>query len=281
MSRITVCIEEEKKDTIKVFDENNVERIVDVKVLEYLPQKDEKVYLQTDYQGNIYLKHNDQYYIVSLDSYTDSGVELNKIYKVDAFRKNLMESQFLQRAVRSGVIKANNSSLAGRAYESLNDMTDDEREEYMAKNDFSNFDPGYHERKYFWVQYKEDDEPLEGEEDDSFYLNGISEGSYPDQKQALVQGQGQGMMYSDLLSMSPGSFDTILIQGDTASKRVISNTERVDGYCTARLTVYTSGHFRPNFMDSSKMGRLCVETKPKVGKPDETESMLVVKKISN
>lgn len=267
MSKISVCIEEEKSETIKVFDENNVERSVDVKVTEYHPQKEESVYIQTDYLGNIYLKHNDQYYTVSLDSYQPSGVELNKIEKPNIFRKNLIESRFLRDAVKSGVIKANNSSLAGKAYESMSDMTEEELDDYMTKNDFSSFDSSFHERKYYWVQYNEEDEPLEGEEDDGFYLNGISEDSQ------------QGMVYSDLLSLSPGTFDTILIQGDTTSKGVISTTERIDGYCTARLTIYTSGHFRPNFMDSSRLSRLCIVTQPKQNSPDETESVLVVKKI--
>lgn len=268
MSKISVCVEEEKTEIIKVFDENNVERSVDVKVTEYLPQKNEEVYVQTDYMGNVYLKHNDQYYTVSLDSYHPSGVELNKIEKPNIFRKNLIESRFLKDAVRSGVIKANNSSLAGKAYESMSDMTEEELDDYMAKNDFSSFDSSFHEKKYYWVQYNEEDEPMEGEEDDGFFLNGISDGP-----------QQQGIMYSDLLALSPGTFDTLLLQGDTSSKNVISSIERVDGYCTARLTVYTSGHFRPNFMDSSKLSRLCVTMQPKPQNPEESETILVVKLI--
>ena len=108
---------------------------------------------------------------------------------------------------------------------------------------------------------------MEGEEDDGFYLNGISEGSQ------------QGMVYSELLSLNPGTFDTILIQGDTTSKNVVSTTERIDGYCTARLTVYTSGHFRPNFMDSSRLSRLCIVNQPKSNNPEESEMILIVKKV--
>lgn len=223
----------------------------------------EHVFLQTDYLGNIYLKYNDKYYIVSLDSYTESGIELNRIYNVNIFRKNLLESQFLKDAVKKGIIKTNSSSLSGRAYESLNDMNDEEREEYISKNDFSCFDASFHERKYFWVQYNEEDEPTEGDEDSNFYLNGIAENTCHD-----------GIQYSDLLSLNTGSFDTILIKGDTTSKKVISNTERIDGYCTARLTVYTSGHFRTNFIDSSKMGRLCISNSDK-------DADIVIKKISN
>lgn len=269
MSLITVCIEHEKTKTVRTYDENNVEHCDEIKIVEYIPQNNEKVFVQTDFMGNIYLKHGDQYYTVSLDSYQPSGVELNLINKPDIFRMNLVESKYLRDAVKSGVIKANSSSLAGKAYESMTDMTEEDMDEYMSKNNFSNFDTSFHEKKYYWIQYKEEDEPMEEEENDEFYLNGISEGSQP------------GIMYSDLLSYSSGSFDTIMIQGDTASKNVVSTTERIDGYCVARLTIYTSGHLRSNFMDSSKLSRLCVEQKPKEGNPETMIASLVVKKIRN
>ncbi len=218
--------------------------------------------IQTDYLGNIYIKNNNDnvYYIVSLDSSLDSGIELIRIKNPNRFRKNCEDHTHLTKQVRSGTIKASNSTLMGRAYESLTDMTDEEREEYMSMNDFSSYDLGFHERKYFWVQYKEEDEPLEEEEDDGFYLNGVSNGD-----------TGVGIMYSDLLSLTSGSFDTILIQGDIISKNVVSNVERIDGYCTQRLSIHSSGHFRTNFMDTTKMARLCI---------DPTTKDLVMRKIN-
>lgn len=295
MSKITICIEEEKTKNIKIYDENNNEQFIDVKIIEYHPQKDNWAYLQTDYFGNIYLKHKDKYYTVSLDSYESSGIELNRIEKPDVFRKNLIESRFLKNAIKTGVIKANSTSLSGKVYESMNDMTEEELEEYMSKNNFSTFDSSFHEKKHFWVQYDEEDEPLEGTEDDGFYLNGIYDGDYiPDnldqtqeQEKAQVQAQeqGQGICYSDLLAYCPGSFDTILMQGDMSSKRVLSNTERIDGYCTTRLTVYTSGHFRANFIDFSKLSRLCMITQPITNENktqiQEQDTILVMKKIGN
>ena len=60
MSKICVCIEEDKTDTIMVPDNDGVQRSVEVKVTEYHPQKEE-VFIQTDYMGNIYLKHGEDY----------------------------------------------------------------------------------------------------------------------------------------------------------------------------------------------------------------------------
>lgn len=254
MSKITVCLEEEETKTVTVNDVNNVPQLVEMKLFEYQPQKDMNVVVQADCLGNVYIKNlsNNVYYIVSLDVDLDPGIELIRIKSPDRFRKNFENHNHLTKSVRSGTIKASNSTLMGRAYESLVDMTDEDREEYMAKNDFSSYDLGFRERKYFWVQYKEEDEPLEEEEDDGFYLNGISVSD------PTTNGTS-GIMYSDLLSLTPGSFDTILIQGDIFSKNVVSNVERVDGYCTQRLTVYSSGHFRTNFMNTIKMARLCVD----------------------
>ena len=262
MSKITVCAEREETKTITIPDINNINRDVSVKVFEYNPIPGVDVIVETDYLGNIYIKHtidkNVIYYIVSLDSSEISGISLTRIKNPLIFKKNLEDAEHLKNEVRSGTIKASNSTLSGRAYESLKEMNDEEREDYMLKNDFASFDPGFHERKYFWVQYDEDDEPLEGEEDDTFYLNGVTEND------------PSGIIYSELLSLSPGSFDTLLIQGDTSSKSVLSNIERIDGYCTSRLTMYTLGFCRVNFVTSSVTSRLCMNP----------EGDLLFKKIS-
>lgn len=206
-------------------------------------------YLQTDYLGNIYLKYHDTYYFVNLDSSLAHGVELSLVINPETFKKNLLEMQSHVKNVKSGEIRSGSQTLRGRIYESLNEMTEDERDEYMMKNDGSVYDPQFKERDYFWVQYKQDDELLEDELDDSYFINGSHNevaGNY-------------GIMYSELLCLSPGSFDTILISGDLTSKNVVSNVERVDGYCTCRLTVYETGHMRTNFIDSSKLGILCLD----------------------
>jgi hypothetical protein len=262
MSKITVCTEREETKTITIPDINNINQDVSVKLFEYDPIPKVDVVIETDYLGNIYIKHTlDKkvvHYIVSLDSSENSGIILTRIKNPSIFKKNLEDAEYLKSQVKSGIIKASNSTLSGRAYESLKDMNDEEREDYILKNDFASFDPGFHERKYFWVQYDENDEPLEGEEDDTFYLNGVSDND------------PSGIIYSKLLSLSPGSFDTLLIQGDISSKSVLSNIERIDGYCTSRLTIYTLGFCRVNFVTSSVTSRLCMNS----------ENELLFKKIS-
>lgn len=205
--------------------------------------------LQTDYLGNIYLKYHDVYYFVGIDSALEHGVELSLVMNPDTFKKNLLEMQSLVKNVKSGEIRSGSQTLRGRVYESLNEMTEDERDEYLMKNDGSIYDPQFKERDYFWVQYKQDDELLEEEQDDSYFINGI---------QNETTGNS-GIMYSELLCLSPGTFDTILINGDLTSKNVVSNVERVDGYCVSRLTVHETGHMRTNFIDTSKIGILILD----------------------
>lgn len=287
--------------------------------------------IQTDYLGNIYIKYKDIYYIVSLDISAESGIQLTQIIKPNCFRNNLLEIKNISENVRTGIINSGNQTLRGRVYETLNDMDDEEREDYMLKNDCSSYDPGFYERKYFWVQYQEEDEPIEGEIDDSFYMNGIVYNNKLNQESEQVSQINEsiseelkieelqidnntniddnidlcdlndelkddvkcymeekkiikndistannkikvkinenitsnntinGIMYSDLLSLTPGTFDTILIEGDITSNRVVSSIERVDGHCSARLTLYTSGIFRANFIDISKFSKLCID----------------------
>lgn len=215
----------------------------------YKEINNEKIYLQTDYLGNIYLKHNDTYYIVSLDNYNESGVELTKIKNPKKFRETLLDSKFLKIAIKSGIIKTENITLRGKAYDALTTMSEEEREEYMSKNDFMVCDDGCEEKKYFWVEYNDDDNnDDDGDNDDDFWLNGISENN-----------SCEGMQYSDLLFPIPGTFEVIMIKGDLNSKRVMSNTEKKNGYCTNHLIVYTSGKFKTNFVDTSKMGIICLD----------------------
>jgi hypothetical protein len=253
MSQITICQEVTYCQDDKFTDENNQEKIVPVTKYKYVPINNMVAFLQTDYFGNIYLKYLDSYYMVTLDPELESGIELTRIKKPDIFRKNLADYQDMRKYIRSGTIKSGNQTLRGRVYDELNQMTPEEIEDYVMKNEYGALDPEFSERKYYWVQYKEDDEPLEEALDNMFYLNGITDSDDKDNCTG-------GIYYSDLLSLSPGTFDTILIEGDLASKHVVSSVERIDGYCTVRMTAYSSGHFRSNFVHTSKYARLCLDT---------------------
>lgn len=222
-------------------------------------------YIQADYLGNIYIKYLDQYYIVSLDSHSISGTELNLIKNPSYFKKNLSDYTYLKNHVRSGKIKKTSTSLTGLAHDTLTQMSEEEIEDYISNNDYVSIDPSFEEKRHYRVTYDDSDDILEGETDDNFYLNGLSKDNKDDD---------EGIMYSDLLCTYPGSFNTFLIDGswtsshETTSKNIISTIERIDDYCTSRLTIFTSGHFKANFIDRQIISQLCL-----------IDDVLVLKKI--
>jgi hypothetical protein len=223
-------------------------------------KSDSTLLVHVDYFGNIYLKYHSDYYIVSLDHEIETGIELTKIRNQEIFRKQLEESKHVMDNIKSGIIRSEKLTLAGKAHNSLNAMNDEEKVNFLELNEFMSHDEHYNEKKFFWVNYKKnidgiDDADSEDEylDDDGekFYLNGmIDENELCD---------CNGMIYSDMLALSAGSFETILINGNMASKNVISNTEKIDGHCTSRLTIYSSGHFRSNFIDRVKVARVFVD----------------------
>jgi len=219
----------------------------------YSPNSREFGVLQTDYLGNVYLKYKNDYYIISLDVDNAVGALLTQVKYPEVFRKNLQETNFLRKEVKSGIIKSGHNTLRGRVNDSISNMTDEEIDDYVSKNDYMSYDPQFIERNYFWVQYQEDNEELYDEENNNFYLNGVIDES------EMEKDNIDGIIYSDLLSLSNGTFDTILIKGDIRSKNVVSTIERIDGHCTSRLTVYTSGYIRANFFDRVKYSRLCID----------------------
>ncbi|VBB17875.1 hypothetical protein YASMINEVIRUS_338 [Yasminevirus sp. GU-2018] len=257
MSKVVISIPEQQTIVTKLTDSNgSVKETSHQKtVFKPLDKPDipKSVIVNVDYLGNIYLKHGDSYYIVGVDQYSSSGVELTKIKSPDVFRRNLLDSKYLRNAIKSGVIKANSLTLRGKVSETISDMTDEERADYMDKNEYALNSMGCEEKRYFWVKYENQEELDEGEENDGFYINGAVD------PVDINNGSLSGMVYSDLLAVTPGTFETILVDGDIGSKRVVSNTERIDGYSTAHLTIYTSGKIKANFIDVNRMSQLCYD----------------------
>jgi hypothetical protein len=275
MSKVHINLEEIYQTEAK--DENN--NAVQITKNRFFKMENDYVYVQTDYLGNIYIKHtkNDtmKYYIVSLDPSINSGIELTLIAKPDSFRNNLLEMQQCVKNISAGTIRSSELTLRGKVHDSLENIdVFEDKEEYMNKHKFNTFDESFVENKYYWVKHDENDSDDEDEigtfnQYDPYYLNGIANineinlkehNQYLDQDQDQYQDQAQGIIFSDLLSTNPGTFDTIFIIGDSDANHVISSVERKDGQCVSRLTIYSSGQFRCNFIDTIKYSYLCINT---------------------
>lgn len=218
-------------------------------------------FLQIDYMGNAYLQYDNSYYVIGLDYESYIGIELVKIKNPAIFRKNLVETFEMVKNVKIGIIHSSNLTLAGKAMDALTNMDGEEKEDFLSANSYMAHDENYYEKKYFRVEYPKD--VSDTEEFDDFYsqyadvdnecftFNGIE----PSSEQSVTN----NVTYSDLLTMSYGNYETIFIKGDRTSTNVLSSIEKKNGYCAQRLTVYSSGIFRANFIDKSKLARLCVE----------------------
>ena len=207
-----------------------------------------------DHNGNIYLKHNDVYYIITIDPSYPSGIELIKIKDPSIFKKNRDAYGDISSDIKSGIIRAGSITLRGKIHDSITDMTDEEQIELSDKNEFSISQLYCEEKKYYWVKYADHDsidEPCDSE----FYINGAIKFN-----ELSNDNENLGMVHSDILISTFGSFETMLINGDLGSTHIISSTERIDGYSSAYLTIYTSGKFKANFIDNIKLSYLCFDT---------------------
>lgn len=232
---------------------------------------DTKLILQVDFVGNVYFKYGNDYYIISLDvpnknnetTNNNTGIELTKIKNPSYFRDILIDSNYFKTAVKAGVINASDMTLRGKAHQTMKNMTDDEKDEYLEKNDYMDYDDGCVEKRYFWVKYDDDD----SDDDDHYYINGAVDES--------EVGNSYGMVYSDLLALYPGTFEVILIHGDHNSKKVISSTEKMNGFNSGvRLIVYTGGYVKVSFMDMSILSKICIDN-------TDSESMIKIIKTNS
>jgi hypothetical protein len=248
MSKIVIYRESLEKGVSKVTDNSNNEKEIEFNVLSYDPVEGTHAFAHVDYLGNMYLKHNDTYYIISLDNDLNEGVSLTPIAKPEVFKNNYSESKFLKNDIRSGTIRANVQTLKGRVQDTITDMTEEERDDYELQYDDNNRP----EKKFYRVQYESDDEMMEEEIDDGFYLNGVVD------IEGAADSDSKGILMSDMLAFDIGSFDVVLIHGDMRSKNVVSSIEKKNGFSPSTLAIYSSGHFVARFVDQTKIGRLCL-----------------------
>lgn len=218
-------------------------------VEKYLPT--DQCSVEVDYLGNIFLVHNDVYYYVTIDpADKHNNVTLNIIKNVEYYRNNLKENEHLEKHFKSGIIRSGKGTLCGKVYDSIHNMNEEELQEYIMYNEYGTCDLNFIEKKYYWTQYENIDEQLEDDSNIEFYLNGVIK---------REESNKNGIFISELLMSAENSFDTILIHGNKTSKKVLSTIERIDNYCSIRLTIYTDGIFRINFIDSVVYYRLCVD----------------------
>tara|TARA_B110000908_G_C10256667_1_gene456026 strand:- start:2893 stop:3600 length:708 start_codon:yes stop_codon:yes gene_type:complete len=202
--------------------------------------------IEIDYNGNVYILYNNTYYIISLEQDNINGLELIKIDNSRYYQDMYNENKHLFGNMMFGNILSGETTLSGKVHSQLNDMTQDEKDIYSLKNNYDFNNTQFIENTYFRVHKNESDE--NEDENILFHLNGID-----------IKNEHKGLTLSKLLIPYSCSFDTIYIDGEIISKNVISSSERIDGYCSSRLTIYSSGYFRCNFIDKVILSKLYID----------------------
>jgi len=178
------------------------------------------------------------YYWLSMTDGTPELVSLVKSYH--RFRKNYIDHIGMRNQITCGRVIGGKSTLKGVAMNGIDRMDDEKRSDM----DFNNFDNTFIERSYYNIQRDQmedtdDDMDRMDPDGDLFYLNGC------------VDDLSGGIQHAPIMMTSPGSFDTLLIDGPNESKNVISTIERIDGCCVYRATIYTDGNLKINIVGSS------------------------------
>ncbi len=199
----------------------------------------------SDLLGNIYIKHKDIYYYVTMD--IDSGLVLEKITNTTRFKKYFEDNKDMVKYVSSGVIKSGKGTLRGKISETIDGMNEEDK----TIDDFANYDSSFNERDFYRVNYEDNEDDEEDHLVLKYYFNNVN---LENEEKHI------GLRLCDLCLFGDGTFDTIYIDGPLTSKFVVSTIERKDGYCTKRLTIYSDGVFKANFIgDSIKYFNLIID----------------------
>jgi hypothetical protein len=183
-----------------------------------------KSQLCADYNGNVYLIHNEKTFALSTDY--DNGLVLILINNTKFLESNYDKSMY--DTIEKGTIRPTTITLKGKIYETI--AKDNEIQEHT-ENEIRMCD----ERKYYWVSKENNEE--EENISDGFMFNSIN---------------NSGITYAKLLFEKLNTFDTILMD----NKNVLSSIEKIDGYVNSTLVINTDGKVKVSFIDKNICGVL-------------------------
>lgn len=230
------------------------------------------VRIEADYKGNIYLRFRDRCYNVLFDSHDrcETGIMLDPISSVTVQNAIMLldDHKHLAKYVKRGKIVLSDMTLKGRVTQIIAKMDSEEFNEHAENNLFTSFDSTFKESEFFRIEKlnKDDKGDNDGcEESDDFddwdlldteeiyttnsdldyrFSDVVAYNHYEYDNKCADCNDLQispSIMFSNMLNDQSAHNNTIMIKGDTASKIVISNIQRTDGYCVKRLVFYTNG----------------------------------------
>ena len=203
-----------------------------------------------DYHGNVYLVYNDITYLISLNTdKSSSPIELLPIKNINIFKKHYLNNIQHESNKKCGKIILSNNTLKGKASENIDKMTDEEREDYIMKNEYFTFDISMYEKNYYRIKNDDDN----SDDDNDILIEDNVNDEYTFNQHSYSQ---NCINFAELLCPSYSTYNTIYIDGNLSSKNVITTIEKKNNYCPFIITIYSTGYIRANFIERSIMTKL-------------------------
>ncbi len=237
-------------------------------------QSDKSLIVLTDHRGNIFLKCDSTYYVLFTEWSNPAGAYVVKVPKIDVFRNNYNNSKYASKSKRviGGTVKATGETLKGKVSTKLNDMPEDEKEEFTDTHEYTIQPTVSGESNYYWVNRDKTVHPDSDNSDNSYDSDNSDNPDDSDDDTETFNAGGfyldsvchsetdeSGIVLSDLLCEFDCSFKTILVAGDLLSHNIKSVIQQKNGFSSQDVTIYTTGFIKTHFVDAQKICRLCID----------------------
>jgi len=234
------------------------------------------VYIEADYNGNIYLRFEDQVYNVLLDASNLTLAPLTPDAR-NALRSIMLDHPHLKTHTKIGNVILSDITLKGRVSKVLKNMDQDEYTEHAESNNFTSVS-SFIEEEYYRIQkipntdadsdYDSDyDSDLDSDDmDDRYIFCDLQDMQDRQDRQAQTEQTDTEtgirlwpyIVFSDMLNDCMAHYDTLMIKGGTSSKIVTSCVQNQCTYNSCRIVFYSDGVVKIHYPGScsvySKIG---------------------------
>lgn len=243
------------------------------------------VYIEADYNGNIYLRFEDQVYNVLLDASNMTLAPLTPDAR-NALRSILLDHPHLKMHTKIGKVILSDITLKGRVSKVLKNMDQDEYAEHADSNNFTSVSTFIEEEFYRIQKIPNADADAELDSDldsDSDSDNMDDRYIFCDLQDRQAQAQTKHtetgiklwpyIVFSDMLNDCMAHYDTLMIKGDTSSKIVTSCVQNQHTYNSCRIVFYSDGVVKIHYPGScSVYSKISIDNNDLVVEKIKTEA---------
>jgi hypothetical protein len=232
------------------------------------------VYIEADYNGNIYLRFKDQAYNVLLDALNLTLAPLTPDAR-NALRSIMLDHPHLKMHTKMGKVILSDITLKGRVSKVLKNMDQDEDAEHAESNSFASVS-SFIEEEFYRIQKIPNsstgsDYDLDSDSDDMddrYIFCDLQDMQEQEQKQRQTEQTDTEtgiklwpyIVFSDMLNDCMAHYDTLMIKGGTSSKIVTSCVQNQCTYNSCRIVFYSDGVVKIHYPGScSVYSKICIK----------------------